>query len=120
MYRSSGHGSGMDDITEKSEIGLPTVTMSASATATSESESSSLFNISEWVNTKSQDALIRILSAGPIPRHVGFVMDGNRRFARRQQRAVQEGHAEGYVALRRVRSNTLRTRIVHDSYLSRC
>ena len=81
---------------EESPVVFPTITMSSS---------SFLLNLSEWIDSKSQDALISILAAGPIPKHVGFVMDGNRRYARRNQRAVQEGHAEGYVALRRVRQH---------------
>ena len=46
--------------------------------------------------------LLRVLAAGPVPKHVAFVMDGNRRYARRQKKQVQEGHADGFVALRRV------------------
>lgn len=46
--------------------------------------------------------LLSVLAAGPIPKHVGFVMDGNRRYARRKHQAVQQGHSEGFVALRRV------------------
>ncbi|KAH8099573.1 undecaprenyl pyrophosphate synthetase [Cristinia sonorae] len=55
-----------------------------------------------WVAAKTQTALLRVLSAGPIPKHVAFVMDGNRRYARMHHQEVQQGHAEGYVALRRV------------------
>lgn len=51
---------------------------------------------------KAKLALINVLAAGPIPRHVAFVMDGNRRYARRLHKQVQQGHAEGFVALRRV------------------
>lgn len=52
----------------------------------------------EWV----KNALLRVLAAGPIPRHVAFVMDGNRRYARALHKRVEQGHAEGLVALRRV------------------
>ena len=48
--------------------------------------------------------LLSILAAGPIPKHVGFVMDGNRRYARRKHQPVQQGHSEGFVTLRRVSS----------------
>lgn len=49
-----------------------------------------------------QRILLHVLAAGPIPQHVAFVMDGNRRYARGKGKMVQEGHGEGYVALRRV------------------
>ncbi|EIW73534.1 hypothetical protein TREMEDRAFT_24986 [Tremella mesenterica DSM 1558] len=55
--------------------------------------------------------LIFILSLGPLPRHVGFVMDGNRRYARgRGKRAVQ-GHTDGFTSLRRVLEICLRLNI---------
>jgi ditrans,polycis-polyprenyl diphosphate synthase len=47
--------------------------------------------------------LLYILSLGPIPRHVGFVMDGNRRYARERGRKVAEGHGKGFESLKRVR-----------------
>ncbi|THH27913.1 hypothetical protein EUX98_g6262 [Antrodiella citrinella] len=61
--------------------------------------------VPQWLQdslaAKTQTALLRVLAAGPIPQHVAFVMDGNRRYARMHSKEVQEGHAEGYVALRR-------------------
>jgi ditrans,polycis-polyprenyl diphosphate synthase len=46
--------------------------------------------------------LLSILSAGPVPQHIGFVMDGNRRYARQRNQEVQEGHYAGFQALRKV------------------
>jgi undecaprenyl diphosphate synthase len=40
-------------------------------------------------------------------------MDGNRRYARKNQLAVQQGHSEGYVALRRVSEFSGRTYDLH-------
>lgn len=46
--------------------------------------------------------LLYILSLGPIPRHVGFVMDGNRRYARGRGMSPVDGHHDGMNSLRRV------------------
>jgi hypothetical protein len=54
-----------------------------------------------------ENALIRILTLGPIPQHVAFIMDGNRRWARLNDKQPYEGHSDGYAALRRVRLITL-------------
>lgn len=46
--------------------------------------------------------LLYILSLGPMPRHVGFVMDGNRRYAKTKGMRVSQGHTDGFHSLRRV------------------
>lgn len=52
--------------------------------------------------TKARNLLLNVLAAGPIPKHVAIVMDGNRRYARMNSKAIQQGHKDGFVALRRV------------------
>lgn len=37
-----------------------------------------------------------LLKTGPVPVHVAFIMDGNRRFAERQHMDTASGHAQGY------------------------
>jgi ditrans,polycis-polyprenyl diphosphate synthase len=51
--------------------------------------------------------VIFILSSGPVPQHIAFVMDGNRRYARHKQLEVAEGHLDGFGALRRVSLGSL-------------
>jgi undecaprenyl pyrophosphate synthase len=60
---------------------------------------------------KARDVLLAILAAGPIPQHIAFVMDGNRRYARMNQKEVQQGHREGFVALQHV-SGIIRSAMV--------
>ncbi|CAL1534126.1 unnamed protein product [Lymnaea stagnalis] len=43
-----------------------------------------------------QRACETILAAGPIPRHVAIIMDGNRRFAVKKSIAKSEGHVKGF------------------------
>ncbi|KAK7060917.1 cis-prenyltransferase [Paramarasmius palmivorus] len=54
---------------------------------------------------------LKVLAAGPVPQHVAFVMDGNRRYARRLGKEVKQGHGEGYESLRRVLEICLRLNI---------
>lgn len=54
--------------------------------------------------------VVFILSSGPVPKHVAFVMDGNRRYAKRKKAEVAEGHIDGFGALRRVSHNAARSR----------
>jgi hypothetical protein len=58
--------------------------------------------LSTWFNSIIQRIIIFALLAGPIPNHVAFIMDGNRRFARRHNEPVAKGHDQGSQALRRV------------------
>jgi undecaprenyl pyrophosphate synthase len=58
----------------------------------------------EYVEQSLQQATISILKQGPIPRHVGFVLDGNRRFARAHgATSTRFGHYEGFRQLEMVR-----------------
>lgn len=56
----------------------------------------------EFTITKLKELLIAALKQGPIPRHIAFVMDGNRRFARSHGIETVEGHNLGFEALARV------------------
>ncbi|KAK0487504.1 Di-trans-poly-cis-decaprenylcistransferase [Armillaria novae-zelandiae] len=63
------------------------------------------------LSARAQRLLLRVLAAGPVPKHVAFVMDGNRRYARMNHKKIPQGHAEGYIALRRVLEICLRLNI---------
>ena len=56
----------------------------------------------EWGIKQLRELLIGALRQGPIPQHVAFVMDGNRRFARAHGIETLEGHNLGFEALARV------------------
>jgi ditrans,polycis-polyprenyl diphosphate synthase len=57
----------------------------------------------EWALNQLRELFIGALRQGPIPKHVAFVMDGNRRFARSHRMETVEGHNLGFEALARVR-----------------
>ena len=57
----------------------------------------------EWVIKSARELLIGALRQGPIPQHVAFEMDGNRRFAKNHKIEAIEGHNLGFEALARVR-----------------
>jgi len=49
-----------------------------------------------------RELLVGALKKGPVPQHVAFVMDGNRRFARSHGIETIEGHNLGFEALARI------------------
>lgn len=53
----------------------------------------------EYAIARLKDLLIGALRQGPIPEHVAFIMDGNRRFARARNIETKEGHSIGFEAL---------------------
>ncbi|KAF2020546.1 Undecaprenyl diphosphate synthase [Aaosphaeria arxii CBS 175.79] len=55
-----------------------------------------------WGIRQLRELLIGALKQGPIPQHVAFVMDGNRRFARNHHIETVEGHSLGFEALARI------------------
>ncbi|KAJ2902010.1 Decaprenyl diphosphate synthase-like protein [Zalerion maritima] len=56
----------------------------------------------ELLITQLRELLIGALSKGPIPQHVAFIMDGNRRYARSHKIETIEGHSRGFEALARI------------------
>lgn len=56
----------------------------------------------EWGVRQLRELLIGALRQGPIPQHIAFVMDGNRRFARNHEIETVEGHNLGFEALAKV------------------
>jgi ditrans,polycis-polyprenyl diphosphate synthase len=58
----------------------------------------------EWASQQLHELILGALRQGPVPQHVAFVMDGNRRYARSHHKEVIEGHNLGFEALARVRN----------------
>ncbi|KAM7519981.1 hypothetical protein LguiB_018943 [Lonicera macranthoides] len=43
--------------------------------------------------------MFRVISVGPIPNHIAFIMDGNRRYAKKNKLEQWSGHNAGFLAL---------------------
>jgi ditrans,polycis-polyprenyl diphosphate synthase len=56
----------------------------------------------EWALQHVRELVIGALKCGPIPQHIAFVMDGNRRYARQNKLETVEGHHLGFEALARI------------------
>ncbi|TPX36339.1 hypothetical protein SmJEL517_g01512 [Synchytrium microbalum] len=48
------------------------------------------------IEQRARTLALKLLKLGPIPRHVAFVMDGNRRYAKDKKKTTGEGHREGF------------------------
>lgn len=57
-----------------------------------------LHQLHAWLTT----LLLALIALGPMPKHIGFVMDGNRRYARSRGQKVARGHKMGSDSLKRV------------------
>jgi hypothetical protein len=58
--------------------------------------------LTEWTANRLRDLALGTLRQGPVPQHIAFVMDGNRRYARTHKKEVVEGHSAGFETLARV------------------
>ena len=50
-----------------------------------------------WMSKAIRKAIIAVLRHGPVPQHIAFIMDGNRRFATKQGLKRIHGHQQGYL-----------------------
>ncbi|KFB41404.1 AGAP002026-PA-like protein [Anopheles sinensis] len=75
----------------------------SNSSCSSSSSTTSTASTSTWVRESNLQWyhrwVIRVLQAGPIPTHVAFIMDGNRRYAKKANIAKAEGHSAGFEKL---------------------
>ncbi|KAG7171010.1 dehydrodolichyl diphosphate synthase complex subunit DHDDS-like [Homarus americanus] len=58
--------------------------------------------IVEQDRTWAEWAALRVLRVGPVPNHLAIIMDGNRRFARKEHKDTLAGHTQGFHKLTEV------------------
>ena len=54
------------------------------------------------------------MKTGPIPKHVAFIMDGNRRFAKKNSIDRSQGHMMGFDKLAQVRD---RNKLIYGMFV---
>jgi len=52
-----------------------------------------------WLHSYVERFAIQLLKCGPIPQHLAIIMDGNRRFARKNHMETYLGHRQGFETL---------------------
>lgn len=57
---------------------------------------------SKQVLSLAKKTFASIYQTGPVPRHVAFVMDGNRRYAKNKKMEVKEGHNAGFESMAQI------------------
>jgi ditrans,polycis-polyprenyl diphosphate synthase len=57
------------------------------------------FPVLQYLLAFFHDFIIELLRTGPVPNHVAFVMDGNRRYAKNNDMPLSHGHYKGFETL---------------------
>lgn len=52
-----------------------------------------------WLNSFVVNFMINIFKSGPIPKHIAIIMDGNRRYGRKQKISLHEAYTKGFETL---------------------
>ncbi|AGO12358.1 AaceriAER003Cp [[Ashbya] aceris (nom. inval.)] len=61
------------------------------------------FSQNSWLISRLKDVFVSVIrSSGKVPKHVGFIMDGNRRYAKKHNIEVREGHSAGFMSMNKV------------------
>ena len=55
-----------------------------------------------WYELWTRKFFNAVLACGPLPKHIGFIMDGNRRFAQKKSMEKIVGHTMGFNKLKEV------------------
>lgn len=60
------------------------------------------FPITQHLLEVTKKKVCSALRSGPVPQHVGFIMDGNRTYAKRKHIELKEGHNAGFESMARI------------------
>lgn len=62
----------------------------------------SSFPLTQHAAKFAKEQICKVISTGPVPRHIGFIMDGNRRYARKNKMELKEGHSAGFDSMAKI------------------
>ena len=62
-----------------------------------------LGDIIAFISSILMKIFINLIQLGPMPKHIGFIMDGNRRYAKTKSLKTFKGHEMGFKQLESVR-----------------
>ena len=65
------------------------------------------FPVRQYMSAFALEFATTVLKTGPIPKHIAFIMDGNRRFAKQNNLELGEGHIAGFESLGNVATSYL-------------
>lgn len=60
------------------------------------------FPLTQYLLEKGKVQICKSLRTGPVPEHIGFIMDGNRTYARIKHMELKEGHSAGFESMARI------------------
>lgn len=62
----------------------------------------SSFPLTQHVTDFAKSQICKVISTGHVPKHVGFIMDGNRRYAKKRHIEMKEGHSAGFDSMAKI------------------
>lgn len=62
----------------------------------------SSFPLTQYLQERMKKHVCKALRSGPVPQHVGFIMDGNRTYAKRKNIEAKEGHSAGFDSMAKI------------------
>lgn len=72
-----------------------------------------------WYEVWFRHFFTTVLAFGPLPKHIAFIMDGNRRFAQKKSIEKKMGHTMGFIKLKEVQTPLSHRQTARLSYFMR-
>lgn len=62
----------------------------------------SSFPLTQYIVNFSKEQVCRVIRTGPVPQHIGFIMDGNRTYAKKKHMELKDGHNAGFESMAKI------------------